>query len=78
VKAIKKENRPLERKPFNKELPVTPYNYPLSKFTKWYAFGYKVVFGKKVYDWVEKVLPTGHAFVPDLDKVITVRHHQIF
>lgn len=79
IKAVKKENRPLERKQFDKTGAITPYNFPLSKFTKWFAFGYKTnKFGIKRPYWIDKILPTGHAFLPDLDEVITVRHHQIF
>lgn len=63
---------------FDKTKPIDAHNFPLSKVTEWYAFGYRLVNGKKVYDWITKRLPTGRAFVPDLDECIEIKHKQIF
>ena len=72
---IKKENKPTFNSGFfDKTKPIHAHNFPLSKVTEWYAFGYRKVNGKKVYDWITKRLPTGHAFVPDLDQCIKITH----
>lgn len=77
VKPIKQ--KPIERgNPFNKELPINAYNFPMSKVTEWHAFGYRTVNGKKVYDWITKRLATGQAFTPDLDRCIKLTHKQIY
>lgn len=73
------KQKPIERgNAFNKTQPINAYNFPMSKVTEWQAFGYRIVHGKKVYDWITKRLPTGQAFVPDLDKCIKIKHKQIF
>jgi len=79
VKSVKKENRPDDHGfPFDKTQPIHAHNFPLSKVTEWYAFGYRKVNGKKVYDWITKRLPTGHAFIPDLDQCIEIKSKQIY
>ena len=79
IKNIKKEKQPINKGfEFDKELPITQHNFPLSKITEWYAFGYKIINGKKVYDWITKRVPTGHPFIPDLDKVLQIKSKQIF
>lgn len=59
--------------PFDKTKPIGAYNFPMSKFTVWKAFGYKIDdTGFKTPYWITKTLPTGVAFIPDLDQVISV------
>ena len=74
IQRIKPKVKPTNRAfDFQKEKPITPYNFPLSRTTTWKAFGYKKdSAGIKRPHWIEKTLPTGHAFVPDLDEVISV------
>jgi len=79
MKNIKPENQPTRNSGFfDKTKPIHAHNFPLSKVTEWYAFGYRLVNGKNVYDWITKRLPTGHAFVPDLDHCIEIKHTQIY
>jgi len=79
VKNVRPENKPDDHGfLFDKTQPIHAHNFPLSKVTEWYAFGYRLVNGRKVYDWITKRLPTGHAFVPDLDKCLKITHKQIY
>lgn len=80
LEQIIKGIKPIKTKPtdrgfkFDKTKPITPYNFPLSKFTNWKAFGYKKdrLTGIRRPYWITKTLPTGQPFVPDLDEVIKV------
>jgi len=79
IKNVKPENQPDDHGfPFDKTQPIHAHNFPISKVTEWYAFGYRIVNGKKVYDWITKRLPTGHAFIPDLDQCIKLQSKQIY
>lgn len=84
LEAILKGVKPIKSKPdnhgfrFDKTQPLHAHNFPMSKVTEWYAFGYRIVNGRKVYDWITERLPTGQAFIPDLDKTIKITHKQIF
>jgi len=74
IKNIKSKEKPTNRGfQFQKEQPLGPYNSPLSRVTTWKAFGYKIdAGGIKRPHWIEKALPTGKPFIPDLDVVVSV------
>lgn len=86
LEQITKGIKPIKQKPddkgfpFDKSKPIGAYNFPMSKFTNWKAFGYKKdASGIKRPYWIKKTLPTGVAFIPDLDEVIKVDgNEQIF
>lgn len=55
---------------FNKDKIITPYNYPLSKYTIWKIHGYRKEgpAGIKKPYWITKTLPTGQPLLcPELD-----------
>ena len=63
---------------FNKEMPISPHNFPLTKYTKWEIYGYKKdkLTGIRYPYWLDKVLPTGVALTPKkvgLDGFYTVK-----
>lgn len=53
---------------FNKEIPLGSMNYPLSKYTDWDVYGYKIdkLTGIKRPYWMTKRLPTGHQINPKI------------
>lgn len=74
VSPSKKHKQPTARGGlnFDKTQPITPYNRPLQNYTHWKAFGYMInSAGIKRPHWIEKTLPQGHPFVPDLDEVVS-------
>ena len=65
---------------FRKSEPVGAYNYPLTEYTTWTAFGYRIdkYSGIKRPHWIRETLPTGHSFKPgeQLDEVVDVKAYQ--
>ena len=68
--------KPIKNKPkygdkefvFNKEIPLGPMNYPLTKYTDWQIYGYKKdpFTGIKRPHWLTKRLPTGREITPQI------------
>jgi len=76
--------KPIKNKPtynqgrFNKNLPLSEHNYPLTKYTTWDIYGYvkDKYTGLKRPRWVTKVLPTGKPLTPrmvGMDGFFTVK-----
>lgn len=82
IKPIKKS--PIERVPFNKNAPIGPQNYPMSKWSMYYVTGFKRQgpAGIKRPFKVKKRLPTGTEVRPEmfgLDSFISLdKVEQIF
>lgn len=79
ITGVKPKTRPTYRDGgFDKEKPLHPHNFPLTKYTIWQIYGYKKegVLGLKKPYWLTKTLPTGRPLTPKLvglDGFYTVR-----
>jgi hypothetical protein len=53
---------------FDKELPITKHNFPLTTYTNWKIYGYKKdpLTGIKRPYWLDKRLPTGRPLTPKM------------
>jgi len=65
--------KPLKNKPyrdsdmvFEKEFPITKFNFPLTRYTDWKIYGYKKdpLTGIKRPYWLTKKVPTGKPLTP--------------
>ena len=55
-----------ERLGFDKTIPIHSHNFPLTKYTTWKIYGYKLdgIFKKPF--WLTKQLPTGRPITPKM------------
>ena len=62
------KQKPIERFPFDKQLPLGPHNFPMSKYIRYYVTGFKRQgpAGIPRPFKVKKVVPTGVQITPEM------------